>query len=232
MENFKICKLKFVNECGNYKMDAETINNLVSELNNNLSKDNLNFAGLCYLVDQIELFFYDCGKTDGYGGIYTTNSERYYFSRLMSEFGFCEKTYDRILKVYKRFVEIRDDVVPVIKKQYENFSRSKLFEILSVSDTQLKTDLKNGKLKPEMTVKEIREYVKQLKNGSGGADKVLEDQSDETDEINEDEIPMAYDPAQTYEFSYFENLSKNQLLNIVWELQKYAHPKQRKIKSV
>ena len=70
-------------------------------------------------------------------------------------------------------------------------------------------------IKPSMTVKQIREYIKTLKDGSDKAEKVIEDTT-----INEDDIPMAYDPKQEYEYSYFETKTKNQLLNIVWELQK------------
>ena len=58
-----------------------------------------------------------------------------------------------------------------------------------------------------MTVKQIRDYIKSLKNGTN-------------EEINEEEIPEAYDPTKKYDFSYFETKTKSQLLNIVWELQK------------
>ena len=66
-----------------------------------------------------------------------------------------------------------------------------------------------------MTVKQIREYVKQMV-GEDATDKVVEQT---VEEINEDEIPDAYDPNKKYEFSYFESKSKSQLLNIVMALQ-------------
>lgn len=66
-----------------------------------------------------------------------------------------------------------------------------------------------------MTCKQIREYIRTLKDGTDKAEKVVEDTT-----INEEEIPMAYNPKQEYEYSYFETKTKNQLLNIVWELQK------------
>jgi len=64
--------------------------------------------------------------------------------------------------------------------------------------------------------------VKTFKNGSVITDKVLECKEIELPEI-EEEIPMVYDPKKVYDFDYFTKKTKNQLINIVWELQKFAH---------
>jgi len=72
-----------------------------------------------------------------------------------------------------------------------------------------------GFIKPTMTVKQIRDYIKIIKSGNVSSEKVIENF-----EIDEEEIPPAYNPNNEYEFAYFETKTKNQLLNIVWELQK------------
>ena len=140
------------------------------------------------------------------------NNEYYNSYKLLAKFGFDKKAVNRYKQCYERFVL---QVANVLLNDYKDFSPSKLFELLVLSSETSDELVKKQFIKPTMTVKQIREYIKTLKDGSDKAEKVIEDTT-----INEDDIPMAYDPKQEYEYSYFETKTKNQLLNIVWELQK------------
>ena len=140
------------------------------------------------------------------------NNEYYNSYKLLAKFGFDKKAVNRYKQCYERFVL---QGANVLLNDYKDFSPSKLFELLVLSSETSDELVKKQFIKPTMTVKQIREYIKTLKDGSDKAEKVIEDTT-----INEDDIPMAYDPKQEYEYSYFENKTKNQLLNIVWELQK------------
>lgn len=140
------------------------------------------------------------------------NNEYYNSYKLLAKFGFDKKAVNRYKQCYERFVLHGANV---LLNDYKDFSPSKLFELLVLSSETSDELVKKQFIKPTMTVKQIREYIKTLKDGSDKAEKVIEDTT-----INEDDIPMAYDPKQEYEYSYFETKTKNQLLNIVWELQK------------
>lgn len=152
------------------------------------------------------------------------NNEYYNSYKLLAKFGFDKKAVNRYKQCYERFVL---QGANVLLNDYKDFSPSKLFELLVLSSDTSDELVKKQFIKPTMTVKQIREYIKTLKDGSDKAEKVIEDTT-----INEDEIPMAYDPKQEYEYSYFETKTKNQLLNIVWELQKaYQKLKSNKEKN-
>ena len=140
------------------------------------------------------------------------NNEYYNSYKLLAKFGFDKKAVNRYKQCDERFVV---QGANVLLNDYKDFSPSKLFELLVLSSETSDELVKKQFIKPTMTVKQIREYIKTLKDGSDKAEKVIEDTT-----INEDDIPMAYDPKQEYEYSYFETKTKNQLLNIVWELQK------------
>ncbi len=140
------------------------------------------------------------------------NNEYYNSYKLLAKFGFDKKAVNRYKQCYERFVL---QGANVLLNDYKDFSPSKLFELLVLSSDTSDELVKKQFIKPTMTVKQIREYIKTLKDGSDKAEKVIEDTT-----INENDIPMAYDPKQEYEYSYFETKTKNQLLNIVWELQK------------
>ena len=143
-----------------------------------------------------------------------TDNECYNSYKLLEKFGFDKTAVSRYKQCYERFIVDSEQRIALILT-IKDFSPSKLFELLSLSQETV-FDLVDKKLiRPDMTVKQIREYIKTLKDGSDKAEKVIEDTT-----INEDDIPMAYDPKQEYEYSYFETKTKNQLLNIVWELQK------------
>lgn len=150
------------------------------------------------------------------GNYFKAKDNEYYNSyKLLAKFGFDKKAVSRYKNCYVRF--ILDDSIQTIslRVNFENFSPSKLFELLVLSDDTLYNLIENKVITPEMTCKQIREYIKLIKNGINEFKETIENTT-----INEEEIPMAYNPKQEYEYSYFETKTKNQLLNIVWELQK------------
>lgn len=164
-----------------------------------------NFSNLCEAIYNIWSY---CK-----GNYWKAKDNEYYNSyKLLAKFGFDKKAVSRYKQCYERYVHKEQGGLHSL---YEDFTPSKLFELLVLSDETVKSSISNGLIKPTMTVKQIREYIKTLKDGSDKAEKVIEDTT-----INEEDIPMAYDPKQEYEYSYFETKTKNQLLNIVWELQK------------
>ena len=98
-----------------------------------------------------------------------------------------------------------------------------------MSIQQIETAFKKKQLSYKSTVKDIREYVKSLKGGVNEGHKVLEEGYQE---INEDEIPMAYDPSKHYEDKYFMGLAKSQLVNNIITLQEHCEKLQEKIKEL
>ena len=177
----------------------------VERLRDVFNNSQQNFCKLCEAIYNIWSY---CK-----GNYWKAKDNEYYNSyKLLAKFGFDKKAVSRYKQCYERFVNLQNlTLLPI----YENFTPSKLFELLVLSDETVKSSISNGLIKPTMTVKQIREYIKTLKDGTDKAEKVIEDTT-----INEEDIPMAYDPKQEYEYSYFETKTKNQLLNIVWELQK------------
>ena len=61
--------------------------------------------------------------------------------------------------------------------------------------------------------------------------KITDEKEEAQEEINEDEIPMAYDPKKYYDFKYFEEKNKAQLLNMIWDLQKEYQKLKKEIKK-
>lgn len=75
-----------------------------------------------------------------------------------NNFHLSSSTVRRHIQIYERFGEYRDGSIKMnIAKEYEGYTYSQLCEMLSLSDGDAK------KIKPEMTVKEIREYKLSLK---------------------------------------------------------------------
>lgn len=213
MEDFNVSDLQFED----IKLD-----NLVYDLSLMFRRQNGVFVDLCVTIYKI----WEYCK----GNYWKAKDNEYYNSyKLLAKFGFDKKAVSRYKSIYEKFIF---HVVPTdsykLLDELQSFSPSKLFELLALTKETTLELVSNKLITPDMTVKQIREYIKSMKDGSDKAEKVIED----TTEINEDEIPLAYNPTQEYEYSYFESKTKNQLLNIVWELQKaYQKLKSKKEKS-
>lgn len=202
MENFVLNDIRF---------EDNNLMGLLTTLKSLYCDKQTNFAQMCFTIYSI----CDYCKNNYYKA---KNNELYNSHKLLEKFGFDKNSISRYKLCYERYCQGTTFETVVLKQYYYYFTPSKLFEMLSLSYNTLENAIDNKIIKPEMTVKQIREYIKHLKDGTDKADKVLEDNS--SVEIKEEEIPLAYNPTQEYEYSYFETKTKNQLLNIVWQLQK------------
>ena len=120
-------------------------------------------------------------------------------------------------KCYLKFMTGTNENDINLKSWFVGYSPSKLYELLKVSDLTLEDAIDKKYIIPDMTVKQIREYVKSLADGKDKAEKVLESIQDE---FKEEDIPMVYNPKEHYDWDYFKDKTKNQLLGMIWELQK------------
>ncbi|MBQ8749878.1 MAG: hypothetical protein IJZ29_05370 [Clostridia bacterium] len=126
-------------------------------------------------------------------------------------FGFDHSQIYRYCECYEKFfVSNMCDVAQKMRPVFFAYSPSKLIELLSVSNEQLEKDIASGVLEASMTVKEIRQYVKRLKGETKGNAVYADNNPD----VEDEEIPQAFDPTKYYEISYFENQSKQDLINI------------------
>ena len=199
MEEFKSVDIKFEND---------TLNELVQKLNECFYSQQNNFVSICVGVHKIWAY---CR-----GNYYKANNNEHYNShKLLEQFGFDKKAVSRYKLCYEKFIDGKDTGLFRLNAIVYGFSPSKLFELLVLSKETIISLVTQGFIKPDMTVKQIREYIKIMRSGNVDSEKVIENF-----EIDEEDIPPAYNPNNEYEFAYFETKTKNQLLNIVWELQK------------
>lgn len=213
MEEFIKCDLEF---------EDDELNYFVNSLNTCFNSSRKNFCQVCFVVYKI----WNYCKNNYWKA---KNNEYYNSYKLLEKFGFDKKAVSRYKSCYEKFMYPPNEqgYACCVVENLQDFSPSKLFELLPLSQDTVFDLVDRQLIKPTMTVKQIREYIKTLKDGSDKAEKVIEDTT-----INEDDIPMAYDPKQKYEYSYFETKTKTQLLNIVWELQKaYQKLKSNKEKN-
>ncbi|MGN0748179.1 MAG: hypothetical protein ACI4L1_00640 [Christensenellales bacterium] len=220
MENFNqycLCK-DFITNDG---VVVKELNTLINKLDKCFKKDSDNFAETCFIVYRIKKLF------DDYKQVYVYNrkQETYNFDTIMTGFGISKSESSRILSCYEKFCCLSCNDLETAKctiiEEFKGFSKSKLFELLQVDNTQIIEDLQNKVIRFDFSVKSIRDYVKNLQELKRQQAKLNQKQEDKIEEeFDEVDIPMAYNPQQHYDFEYFENKNKAQLLNIVWELQK------------
>lgn len=75
-----------------------------------------------------------------------------------NNFSMDKSAVSRVIKIFYNFAERQDNIYKMwIAKDYEKYSYSQLSEMLPLSDKERK------KVTPDMTVKQIREYKKSLK---------------------------------------------------------------------
>ena len=204
MENFKLCtELDF---------DNAEFNKLLKNMQKYFKDQEKNFCKICFCVYQISTFF-----DTHYIGAEKKTNEYYDKNKLFEKFGFDKTSVSRLTNCYLKFMTGVDEKDINLKSWFSGFSPSKLYELLKVSDLTLEDAIDKKYITPDMTVKQIREYVKSLADGKDKAEKVLEKIQEE---FIEEDIPMAYNPKQHYDWDYFQDKTKNQLLNMIWELQK------------
>lgn len=194
------------------EFDNSDLNELLLNLNKYFKDQQNNFCQIAFCVYKISTYF-----DNNYVSKEKKTQEYYDKYKLLGSFGFEKTAVSRLTNCYLRFMTGTDDKSINLKSWYEGFSSSKLFELLKLSDLTLESQIDKKLITPNMTVKEIREKVKLLADGKDKAEKVLENVQEEN---NIEDIPEAYNPKKYYDFEYFKEKSKAQLLNIVWELQK------------
>lgn len=197
------------------------LKSLINKLDKCFEKDNNNFAEICFLVFQIHNLFIK----NNYGVYLKKNQNMSYsFDTIMIGFGISKSESSRLISIFKKFCCLSDSDLDSAKcsiiEEFKGFSKTKLFELLQVDNEQLIKDLRNKILRFDFTIKQIRDYVKNLQTLKKQQAKLNENDKEEKEEIIEENIPMAYNPQQHYDFDYFQEKNKAQLLNIVWELQK------------
>ena len=225
MENLTYTYIEIDTSFGDKSKD---IMNYIKNINKCFTKDNNNFIELCYYVYNLKTLFdnYYLSCRDKQGKTYT-------FKDIMDNFGLNDIEISRLCSCFEKFVIVdSDNKNPVLVEEFKYFSKSKLIELITVPNEQLLQDIKTKVLRPDMSVKTIRVYVKNYKELQKQNKKLFEEQEEQKEEeINEEDIPMAYNPKLHYDFSYFEEKTKAQLLNIVWQLQtEYERIKKEKRK--
>lgn len=184
----------------NIEFEDNNLTLLCTDLKNCYNDNQKNFAKLCITIYNIWSYCKD--------NSYKAKNDDYYNSyKLLAKFGFDKKAVSRYKQCFERYIQGYDVNNVSVKTYFKDFSPSKLFELLIIPCKKLDELIDKHIIYPEMTVKQIRDYIKSLKNGAN-------------EEINEEEIPEAYNPSKKYDFSYFETKTKTQLLNMIWELQK------------
>lgn len=201
MEDFKKCDLTF--------NDSE-LSVLVDALNYSFDKNQDSFIFICKDIYRI------CEYCKG-SYFQANNGEHYNSYALLAQFGFDRTAISRYKGCYEKFI-VDNATTFALAIPFKDFSSSKLFALLTLSKETAWEFVTKGLIKPTMTVKQIKEMIKSIKDGTDKAEKVIEKTTE--DETSEETIPMAYDPTKHYDFDYFKDLSKQELINNIWELQK------------
>lgn len=237
MENFnKFNKDKdfvFQNFCGEKLTTDNLLSKLITKLDNVFKKDNKNFAELCFITYRIKQLFEDYTQSGCW--VYDRKNILYSFDSIMKSFGLDNTQTSRILACYDKFCCLScndlDKATCSIIVEFEEFSKSKLFELLPVPNEQIIEDLQRKVIRADMTIKQLRDYTKNYKALEKQNTKLNEEPKEETQEELDEDIPEAYNPKQHYDFEYFEEKNKAQLLNIVWDLQKEYERLKKEIKK-
>lgn len=197
------------------------LKDLINKLDICFKKDNENFAETCFVVFRIKKLF------DKYKQVRISSckNDTYNFDTIMQGFGICKSESCRLLSCYNKFCCLSCSDLEVAKcniiEEFSGFSKSKLFELLQVDNMQIIKDLHNKVIRFDFTIKQLRDYVKNIQALNRQQAQLNEQQEEKVEEdFNYEDIPMVYDPQHHYDFNYFEVKNKAQLLNIVWELQK------------
>ena len=211
MENLTLFNEVF--ETVENKQDATEIMVLLRKINDLINKDQENFIELCYYFKLLKEHFDNIEtrrRCMWYNG-YDNKNGRWYYERIIQDFGLEERTVNKMIQIVNRFAEQKVAGDPKIRSVFLGYSKSKLFELLVLSDTQIERAMQEGKLRPNMTKLQIREYVKAIKGGANTENKVLEDTSNDDYEAKAEEITDCglYLKLNKESFDYVKNVVDN-----------------------
>ena len=214
MEEFKKCDLSFSEKDNLLKSYIDDLNNFFNETNNN-------FAGICFTIWRI---YDNCNgywKTTYINGKYFGQCSAYDILKL---FGFNRKAVERYKRCYEQFCQGMTKENICLKALYADFSPSKLFELLPLSISMIDACLDKQIIKTTMTVKEIRQKVKELAGKTDPDDLVAEDLDkieEKTLDEQEAELPEAFDPKKTHTYEYFKAMTKEALITCLFQCEDY-----------
>jgi len=207
----------------NYLQNDKVLERLIKSIDTIFDRDNRNFADLCFYTYRLKKLFTDYNNVGRW--VYSVSDVLYSFDGIMQGFGLDNSQTSRLISCFEKFCCLSDSNIEKasckIICEFANFSRSKLFELLTIPTEQLLKDLQDKVLRPDFTIKQLRQYVKNYNALQKQQQKISsEEKEPEEQSPSDNEIPEAYNPKQHYDFDYFESKNKAQLLNIVWDLQK------------
>ena len=159
MEDYKINeKSEFDNVYDSeelYHIELDKLIEITNRIKSNFKQTLLVNAELCGLLMELK---------EAYGYQYHKVNDVYmgYYEYVEYCFGLSYKTCEKYLAVGKKFVVLGAENYR-FTTAFEDFNISKLQELCSIEDKQLLKDLKSNKLNSSMSYKQIREYVKSLK---------------------------------------------------------------------
>ena len=225
MEDFKTYETlpEFKEECFGKKCNIEKLKKITSNINFCFIDEQKNFCQLCYNLNELRNLFY---SDECYYHAFETKDKRYPFEAYVNEFfGLDVRYVERCIAVYKKFMCFTTDGAVGLVVRYvdyfQNFNKSKLFELLSVSTEQLKNDIRIGVLSAEMSFKQIREYVRSLKGGKKKENVVLEeDDLGQSLDEQESALPTAFDPQHEYDFDFYKSKTKGDLVGYCVDFQR------------
>lgn len=157
-----------------------------------------------------EFAYFNCGISKRYTAYLINIAERFYIPEL-------DVVGIRHTRVVQTSAPVNGEQAAADSDYHSlaGFSVSKLIELLPLSDELIVLYVKN----PKMTVAELRQLVANLNYNRVDEEKKTEEQNARLDEEVKD-IEAAYNPRQYYDFAYFKSKTKEQLLNIVMDLQR------------
>ena len=207
--------------------EVEHLQSLYSNLKRSITKYHNGKHEICFYLYALKEFFnkFENGvslrceyeRTSGM----TLDCDLYKFCETF--FCLSKKTIQRYIRVYEKF--FKGSFSDYYEIKLKEFDISKLVELLPIDDNNIiQADLATHKLNPFMTQKEIKKWVKSKRD----VDVPNVDNSEE-DMFEE---PERYDPSKHYEKSWFNELSKGELVNYIFELQTYCEKlKEKKSKK-
>lgn len=152
------------------EFNEEEINVLVKRLNELHKNQQSDFANLSYTVYKIDCWFVD--NTDV---VLKSKTNDYYDRKtLFKQLGFSNKQVRRYINCYQKYMTL-DGAGSKLKDVFKRFSESKLFEMLPVENETLLNYISAGNITPNMTLKEIRAFLKSKSEESLETENVKED---------------------------------------------------------
>jgi len=133
-----------------------------------------------------------CVRTSG---VYSKDNTRIGAVEFCADYlGLSERTVQKLYQTYERFIieKTSADVGASTEKtfswlvpEFNDMTLTKIFELLSISYNQLNKDFEKGTISKNMTVKQLRDYVKTFKDGNALAEAVLEEHADKDENPQE-----------------------------------------------